>query len=123
MSYYIHTVPGRLRIKTPSIKGDPVKARELEGIAGKIPGVCSAAANPITGSVVVTYDESGVSSGKIIEVFNRKGHFDPSKAVASDKYVEEGLSRTGRFLGKALLGIIADKMFEGTPLSLLAAIL
>ena len=46
MSYYIHTVPGRLRIKTPSIKGDSVKARELEGIAAGIPGVCSAAANP-----------------------------------------------------------------------------
>lgn len=123
MSYYIHTVPGRLRIKTPSIKGDPVKARELEGIAGRIPGVCSATANPITGSVVVTYDEGGVSSGRIIEIFNRKGHFDSSKAVPSARHVEDGLSRTGKFLGKALLGIIADRVLEGTPLSLLAAIL
>lgn len=123
MSYYIHTVPGRLRIKTPSIKGDSVKARELEGIAAEIPGVCSAAANHITGSLLVNYDEDGVSPGRIIEVFNRNGHFDPTRVIHGNKALEEGLTRTGKFLGKALLGIIADRMLEGTPLSLLAAIL
>lgn len=120
MSYYLHTVPGRLRIRTPSIKGDPAKARELEGIAARIPGVFSAAANPLTGSIVVTYDEEGVSSGGIIEVFNRKGHFDPSRIVPRTRLIERGVSQTGTLLGKAILGIVADRLLEGTPLSLLA---
>ena len=49
MDYYFHNVPGRLRIKTPRIKGDEDAALELQGWVRSMKGIRSAEANPLTG--------------------------------------------------------------------------
>jgi hypothetical protein len=51
-----HQVPGRIRMKIPSAKGDPVLLEEIQKTFSAIPGIEEVAVNPETGSVVLKYD-------------------------------------------------------------------
>jgi hypothetical protein len=51
-----HRVPGRIRMKIPSAKGDPELLAEIERSFGAIPGIEEVVINPVTGSVVLKYD-------------------------------------------------------------------
>jgi hypothetical protein len=52
----LHWVPGRLRLRSAALRGHPERAAELEARLRSRPGVRSASANPLTGSVLVLYD-------------------------------------------------------------------
>lgn len=51
-----HQVPGRIRMKVPSAKGNPDLLRQISEPFCAIPGVEEVTVNPATGSVVVHYD-------------------------------------------------------------------
>jgi hypothetical protein len=51
-----HQVPGRIRMKVPSAKGDPALLEEIRKAFSAIPGIEQVAVNPETGSVVLKYD-------------------------------------------------------------------
>ncbi len=123
MSYYVHHVPGRLRVKTPFIKKDPLVAGQIEKLLTSMPGITSVIANQLTGSVVVNFDSTILDPQRILDVLKLNGYFDPSKAVTSEQYIEEGLSKTSNLVGKALLGFFLEKAFEGSPLALLSVII
>ncbi len=67
MSYYIHDIPGRLRVKTPVIKGNGNAAEEVQRILNVIEGIDSTSVNTTTGSVVINYNARAVQSEKIID--------------------------------------------------------
>jgi len=50
-----HQVPGRIRMKIPSAKGDPVLLEEIQKTFSVIPGIEQVEVNPATGSVVLKY--------------------------------------------------------------------
>ena len=123
MSYYVHDVPGRLRVKNPFMKGNETLARELEELLKTLGGVRSVSTNPLTGSIVVNYDPESLDSKAILATLQQNGHFHPALVMDTDQYVQEKVSQTGRFVGKALLGLFIEKAFEGTPLALLSVML
>lgn len=123
MSYYIHDVPGRLRVKTPSVKGNPAMALQVENLLSNRKGVLSVASNQTTGSVVIHYDTSVASKKEILEVLRERGHFDPSRAVTNEQVIEDSFSKGGKWLSRAILGLVVDRVFQGTPLSLLTVII
>ncbi len=123
MSYYVHDVPGRLRVKNPIMKGNQSMAREMEEFLKAMDGIHSVNANVVTGSVVVNYNTGSLNSGQILDSLSKKGHFDPSRVVTGDQYMQQKLSKTGEVIGRALLGIAIEKAFEGTPLALLSIVL
>ncbi len=51
-----HQVPGRVRMKIPSGKGNPDLLRQVADAFGQIPGIERVAVNATTGSVVLHYD-------------------------------------------------------------------
>jgi hypothetical protein len=51
-----HQVPGRIRMKIPSAKGDPALLEEIQKTFSAIPGIEQVVVNPETGSVVLRYD-------------------------------------------------------------------
>jgi Heavy metal associated domain 2 len=51
-----HQVPGRIRLKVPSAKGNPELLAEIEKSFGAIPGIEEVMINPVSGSVVLRYD-------------------------------------------------------------------
>lgn len=122
MGVYVHEVSGRLRVKSASMKGNVYKARELESELGGIPGVSSAIVNLTTGSVVVQYNPAMLKSKTFFEIFERHGCLD-STATSFQQPFDRGIEKTGHFLGKALLALAIEKVFEGTPLALLTVVL
>jgi hypothetical protein len=66
-----HQVPGRVRIKIPSGKGNPELLRQVADAFGQIPGIVRVDVNATTGCMVLRYDTErhdefhGVLSGHI----------------------------------------------------------
>lgn len=89
MSYYIHDLPGRLRIKTPKVKNNKEAACAVESLLVTMAGVASVAVNTTTGSCLVNYDPEKAKRDDILSVLVRTCCFDPSKAITNDQYVHQ----------------------------------
>jgi copper chaperone CopZ len=112
-----------LRIKIPSLKRNSHEALRLEGILEDIAGVASALTNTVTGSIVVKYDPETVSCRQIMDVLSREGCIDLGELIKSQRRPDPGLSKAGAVASKALLGLAIEKAFEGSPLTLLTALI
>ena len=51
-----HQVPGRIRMKIPSAKGNPEQLEDYRETLSLIPGIESVEVNPETGSIILKYD-------------------------------------------------------------------
>lgn len=125
MSCYIHDVPGRLRVKAPKVKDNAATAARVEGLLGTIPGIHSVNTNTLTGSVLVNYNPASMDSKRVLDILERNGYFDASKVPGpeANRNFDLNLTKTGRVVGKALLGLAIEAVFEGTPLSLLSVLI
>lgn len=123
MSYYLHSVPGRLRIKSPAIKGRPEAAAGVQVAMAGIEGVEAVTINPLTGSIVVTHEAVNGTRERILDALMRMGHFEASKAVTHDQYIKDKASKAGKVIGRVVMGTFVEKAFEGSALSLLALLI
>jgi hypothetical protein len=57
-----HASPGRIRLKVDDLKNDSGRAVEIENKLRMIPGIRSASASPVTGSLLLTFDEPAMDS-------------------------------------------------------------
>ncbi|OPY77836.1 MAG: hypothetical protein A4E64_00978 [Syntrophorhabdus sp. PtaU1.Bin058] len=102
MSYYIHDVPGRLRMKSPVIKRNRFVAEEVEKLIGGVDGVDNVNINLTTGSLLVNYDPKTTKHHEIINLLQGKGYFDQSKAMTNDQYIHNAASK----MGEAMLSVV-----------------
>ena len=75
--HYIHTLPGRLRVKVPQIKRNAAKAASLRTTMMGLPGVRDASANPTTGNLLVIFDGEAASHDTILAAIAEAGYLDP----------------------------------------------
>lgn len=78
---YLHTIDGRLRIKSALLKGAPEKAREVKRRLKSREGVTEATVNPITGSVLVLYDPRCLSQRAILDTLQTLGCFETTRDI------------------------------------------
>lgn len=52
-----HASPGRIRLKVDDLKNDPQKAKDIESSLRTVSGIHSAEASPLTGSLLLIYEE------------------------------------------------------------------
>lgn len=123
MSYYIHNVPGRLRIKSPLIKRNENTAYALRKLLGTVNGIATIDINLTTGSLLVNYNPRAVRHSDIVRLLEAKGYIDASKAMNNDQYIKNAASRAGDVIGKAVFGLFVDKAFEGSALSFLTILI
>jgi cation transport ATPase len=119
MSYYLHEVPGRLRIQIPSLKRNSQSAQDVRDLLEGISGVESASVNTFTGSVTVHYDPETMSSRAILTLLTRENYIDVARAIPNHRHVEKAISRACHAASKALLGFALDRALQGSPLSIL----
>lgn len=70
---YLHLLDGRLRVKIPEVKRQPLNAARIEEALAKIDGIQSVTANPLTGNVLVLFDSETVSPEKILLTTKKLG--------------------------------------------------
>jgi len=122
MSYYMHSVPGRLRVKTPEVKGNQDKARDVECLLNGCQGVNEVSVNPLTGSIVVNYDRRAVTDRTLVSMLETNGYFKADKALTNDEYIHGAASKAGKVVWNALLGSFVGMALEETPLSFLSVL-
>ncbi len=72
---YVHALTGRLRIKIPELKGNPVKAQEVENQFNLMTGMQQVSANPVTGSLLLLYDPHLLKQEEIFAVLKELGYY------------------------------------------------
>lgn len=120
MEYYVHHVPGRLRIKIPSIKGRAAKSVQVKSLLA-IDGVEDIAVNTITGSVVVTYQPERVSVEALLSILKHNGLYDQNCTIGCDEQIQRATQKAASHVGRAAFGWVVGKALEANGLSLLAA--
>lgn len=123
MSYYVHNVPGRLRVKTPTLKAMHGAEDEVRDFFDHLEGIERVTVNPVTGSVVVHYDPGLLESREILYALEQMGHFDESRAFSNRGDSDEAISRTAQTVGKVLVGWAVGKALENSGLSFLTALI
>lgn len=118
MSHYTHHVPGRLRVKSPHLKRNAHRAEAARRHVSGLDGVLNAEANPLTGSLLITYDVNRIGAEALFDSLRGLGHVEtghPAPALAAhnplqrvtdtvvNKLVETALERSATALIAAIL--------------------
>jgi copper chaperone CopZ len=122
MEYYVHHVPGRLRVRIPAIRKDPQKSSEVKQLL-YVYGVEKIRINPLTGSVVITYDPSEVASDQILQILQSRELFDRDRAITCDQKIQRVSNKAASKVGRAVFGYAVSKALEANGLSVLAALI
>src|SRR5947209_20418243 len=99
MLEYVHFAPGRLRLKTTTLKSQR-RAAEAEANVAAIPMVTAAVANPLTGSLTINFDRQQLAIGDLWEKLRILGSVSenrPERALHSPE-----VDRFGRVIAAAL---------------------
>lgn len=120
MKYFVHSVPGRLRVKIPMIKYQPAKKDEINRILA-LDGIDCVKINSTTGSIVVAYDSEKLDSETILDMLAHHNLFDADKALLPDQRADIVVNKVGQKIGRAFFGWAVGKALEANGLSLLAA--
>ena len=123
MSCYFHNVPGRLRVKIPTLTGSPARMKAVENLLASLAGIEHIKTNTLTGSVVVNYDPDLLSAQQIIRLLTDHEYFDDANAITHDELVQSAATKAGFRIGKLIFGWAVSKTLEANGLSLLAAII
>ena len=132
MTHYVHHVPGRLRIKTLTLKRNEGQAREAKQLVGRIPGALSAEVNVVTGSIVVNYDKTAVQPEHIMATLREhgfvgetgltQGRSSPFPEPGYQPYAPVTNTVVGR-VGDTILNKLVETALERSALAVIAAIL
>jgi hypothetical protein len=120
--YYVHQVPGRLRVRIPNIKENAVLGETVAEILQAIPGVYSVSVNTLTGSVKIKHDADACCCTEILDRLSEHRLFNADQAITNDQVFVKAASRAGERLSKVALSMVMGKALEGSSLSFLAAL-
>ncbi len=120
MSFYCHSTPGRLRIKTPIIKQNPAEIEKVREILQSLSGVDALSINALTGSITINYTDDVIDSESILNILKEKGYYRISRIEEQEHPMQTAVSQVGATVGKALVGAFVQQAFEGSMLSFLA---
>ena len=123
MSSYVHSIPGRLRIKTALVKKNPEQAGRVQKLLESIAGVCSVDINLVTGSVLVRYTPGDVSCEHLLAVMRKFGCFDKPQPVSFVELFEAPLAQEGPGIGHLLFRQLVEKQIERFAVTLVGALI
>jgi copper chaperone CopZ len=121
MSYLVHNVPGRIRIKIPAVKYRPLLEKEIKQNVLNLYGVDRMHVNTVTGSITINYDPEVINTEQLLNVLKFHQYIDPTKSVVFEKPVNGAATKAGAAIGKAVLSWTVSRALEANGLSFLAA--
>jgi Heavy metal associated domain 2 len=130
MSHYLHHVPGRLRLKTRSLKNSSAKAAEVRALFKQLPGIEAIEFNLLTGSMLVRYDAASITSAKILgflvanSVITSIPEARPRPAAKLfDGSVRASIAENlAQRLARSLADFVIEKVLQRAALALISAV-
>ncbi|HXX80032.1 MAG TPA: hypothetical protein VEI46_00655 [Thermodesulfovibrionales bacterium] len=89
MKYYIHYVPGRMRIESPALRNNPAKAKEFEIFIKGLNDISAIEIHAATGSAIMHFDEKTINCEQLIGILEKNGYFRLAEAETCDERVEK----------------------------------
>ena len=123
MGYYLHSVPGRLRVKIPQLRNNTGRCQEVQALLLGLEGVQDVEANCLTGSVLVRYDTDFIAGESIVYALEEENHFVASQAANNTQYIQKVATTAGQNVGKAVFSWAIGKALERSAFGLLAALI
>ena len=123
MSHYVHTVPGRMRIKIPELRRRSTKAREVEQLLCHHQGIEYVRIKALTGSVVVHYDPDLITPDEILNILKYGNYFDETRMIPYEAHLNQSTHQAGQALGRAAVSWAVGRALEGSGLGFLAALI
>ncbi len=116
MLEYVHSVPGRLRLKISTLKSQR-RAAEAEADVAAIPMVTNAVANPLTGSLTINFDRQQLSIGDLWEKLRVLGYVPESRPEPTVDRPD--VDRFGRVIAAALIEAVVQHSAQALVRALL----
>jgi hypothetical protein len=116
MLEYVHFVPGRLRLKTTTLKNQR-RAAEAEAYVAAIPMVTAAVANPLTGSLTINFDRQQLSIAELWEKLRTLGYVSENRPEPAVDNPE--VDRFGRVVAAALIEAVVQHSAQALVRALL----
>lgn len=70
MNQYIHHMPGRVRIKNPMFQNNTAVLDQVRKSFESLAGIEYITTNPLTGSLVINYDEAVIDQERVKKVLS-----------------------------------------------------
>ena len=123
MAAHFHSVPGRLRVHVPRVKGNVASARAVEATLSKLNSVSHVEGRELTGSVVIHYDPKAITGAALLAAIG----VNPQHVTALGKPRQAPAAQistkiAGKIAEAALWHLIETAAQRAVPL-LIAAIL
>jgi len=123
MKFYVHNVPGRLRVKHPLFKNKDNHYEVQKTLVDMGHGIGTADFNTTTGSLLINYDPREIDHRDILHRLERAGFYEPERVVTNDEVIHQATASAFRFAAKTVSGAFIDTALQGTGLSFLAMLL
>lgn len=125
---YIHSVPGRLRVRMAEVKGAAPRARELQDFLQRLDGIAFTKVNASTGSVLIRYDRTRLNDHAIFSALEDFGDEEgSSNDLVETNEVASGepraTSREGKGLTERLIETTLSSTLEHVLKGLLVALI
>jgi copper chaperone CopZ len=121
--FYIHNVPGRVRIISEVIKRNPQAADKVRMCLSTLAGIGVVHISLTTGSMLIHYNPKAITVADIVAMLERNGNFDRTRAISNDQYFRNGLSRVGTTAVKTVIKTFIGRTMGSTFLSFLMFLL
>jgi len=123
MKYYLHHVPGRLRLRIPQLKHRPYRIKRIREALKNHAGIDRIEHKSATGSVVVHYDPDVMDDTRILNALSYNGLFDQSNVVSSQEERRRTGERAGEAVGRFVFNFALGRVLDASGLSFLAALI
>jgi hypothetical protein len=123
VNYYVHNVPGRLRLRNPAFKNSSVHYDVQKALVNMGHGIGTADFNLTTGSLLVHYDPAEIHHQDILNVLERAGFYHPEKKITNDQVIHQATTKAFNVVTKAVTGAFIETALQGTGLSFLAILI
>jgi copper chaperone CopZ len=121
---YVHHVPGRLRVRSSSLKRDTRRVVEIKRHLLTIPGIASVDANPVTGSLTICFDEGATTPASLLAALSAQGFSMPSQQDRTPQMTINPVARrVFENAGKAASVYLLEKAVEKSVMLLVTALL
>lgn len=89
MTDYLHALDGRMRIKINEVKGSSGSAEEITRYLSSFHGIDQVNANPVTGNVLILYNNKQISQKGILTLLEEAGYLRRTTPMPASR--REGL--------------------------------
>lgn len=119
---YIHSTPGRLRVRSARLRGSPGEGAQLRAHLLAVSGIRAVEVNDLLGSILIRYDSALISVAEVWSALFRSGHVqDLRPPQAGD--ADSPLAVLTGTVSRRLVEMLAEKIAEASVAAVLGAVI